>query len=144
MLEQRIRTVSEALARGINRRTFLRHTGTAVVSGVSTLVMGSLLANSPVNAAGRKGPLIPAITCSPPGPYCNTGAGNLSGCHGAHCYQHLYNGTILSCEVYYQYYAAGCWTSADGWTCCDCSCGSPRQTTCGCAQQHSAPFIAAE
>ena len=35
MLEQRIRVASEALARSLNRRTFLRQTGSAVVSGVA-------------------------------------------------------------------------------------------------------------
>jgi hypothetical protein len=106
MLEQRIRVVSEALARSLNRRTFLRQTGTAVVSGVAALALGSVFSSSPANAAAQKGeqPFIPAISCNPPGPYCNTGGGDLSGCHGAHCYQHLYSGQVLSCQVYYQYY----------------------------------------
>jgi len=141
MLEQRVRLVSETLARALNRRTFLRRAAGTVVSGVASLAMGSLLTNSSVRAAGSKAPAIPLITCSPPGPYCNTGAGSLSGCHGAHCYQHLYNGTVYQCQVYYQYYAGGCWTSGDGWTCCDCSCGSPRVATCGCAQYNPAPVV---
>lgn len=142
MLEHRIRIVSEALARAVNRRTFLRQTGSAVVSGVAALALGSILSSSPAQAAAQKGkgPFIPAISCSPPGPYCNTGGGDLSGCHGAHCYQHLYNGQVLTCQVYYAYYNVGCWTTS-GWTCCDCNCGS---TTCGCAEYITSPVTLAE
>jgi hypothetical protein len=81
--------------------------------------------------------------CQPPGPYCNlNGQNNPNGCHGAHCFQHLYSGQVLQCQVYYQYYQAGCWTTAASggyWTCCDCSCGTPRVTTCGCAQFSAGP-----
>ena len=143
MLDRTIRFASEALARKLSRRTFLQRASASVTSGVAALMMGSLLTNSPAYAAS-KGPAIPNITCSPPGPYCNTGGGSLSGCHGAHCYKHLYNGTVYRCHVYYQYYAGGCWTSGDGWTCCDCQCGSPTVTTCGCAQQHSTPAALSE
>ena len=137
MLEQRIRFVSEALARTVNRRTLLRRASSAVVSGVAALALGSVLSTSPARAAATGGPVIPAITCSPPGPYCNTGGGNLSGCHGAHCYQHLVSGQVYFCHVYYQFYPGGCWTSGDGWTCCDCQCSNG--STCGCAQQHLTP-----
>ncbi len=71
MLEQRIRIVSEALARTVNRRTFLRQTGSAVVSGVTALAMGHLIATSPASAAVKK-PKVPSVpNCAPPGPYCN-------------------------------------------------------------------------
>jgi hypothetical protein len=146
MLEQRIRVVSEALARTMNRRTFLRQTGTAVASSVTALALGSILSTSAARASApkAKGPLVPAISCSPPGPYCNTGGGDLSGCHGAHCYQHLYNGQVETCHVYYQYYQVGCWSTASGggyWTCCDCQCTS---TTCGCAEYTGNPVTLAE
>src|SRR3954468_4021866 len=99
----------------MNRRVFLRQAGTGVVSGVTTLALGSMLSKSSALAqAGGKGKLPdqnPA--CSPPGPYCNIGTGNLSGCRGSHCFQHLYNGTVYSCNVYYQYYPGGCWTTAN-------------------------------
>jgi hypothetical protein len=143
MLEQRIRFASEALARTINRRTLLQRAGSVVVSGVAALALGSVLSASPARAAAPGGPVIPTISCSPPGPYCNTGGGNLSGCHGGHCYQHLYNGQVVSCQVYYQYYPGGCWTSGDGWTCCDCSCGG-GVAHCGCAQLHTTPAAFAE
>ena len=84
----------------------------------------------------------PTINCAPPGPYCNTGGGNLSGCQGSSCFQHLYNGQTYQCHVYYQYYQAGCGTSPGTggyWTCCDCECGNPRVTTCGCAQFSGSP-----
>ncbi len=144
MFEQRIRIVSEALARNINRRTFLRQTGSAVVSGVAALALGSIYTTSTAKASAPKGkgPFVPAISCSPPGPYCNTGGGNLSGCHGAHCYQHLSSGKVLSCQVYYQYYSVGCWTSSDGWTCCDCQCTGG--VTCGCAEQLASPVTLSE
>jgi hypothetical protein len=145
MLEQRVRSVSEALARGMNRRTFLRRAGSAVTSGVAALALGSLISTRPARAARTEGSLVPGVpSCSPPGPYCNTGGGILSGCHGGHCYEHLYNGQILTCQVYYQYYQVGCWTSGDGWTCCDCACGSPVVTHCGCAQLHTTPAALAE
>src|SRR5438045_2650271 len=142
MLEQRIRFVSEALARAMDRRTLLRRAGGAMVSGVATLAVGSLISTSPARAATRGGPIVPAITCAPPGPYCNTGGGDLSGCHGAHCYQHLSGGQIVACHVYYAFYPGGCWTSGDGWTCCDCQCSSGG--SCGCAQFHSTPSAFAE
>jgi hypothetical protein len=144
MLEQRIRIVSESLARAVNRRTFLRQVGGAVVSGVAALALGPTLTSSRAWAAAPKGnkPVIPAITCSPPGPYCNTGGGNLSGCHGAHCYQHLSGGVVQTCHVYYQYYQVGCWTSSDSWTCCDCQCTGG--VTCGCAEYVGTPVTLAE
>jgi hypothetical protein len=143
MLEQRIRIVSEALARAVNRRTFLRQTGSAVVSGVAALALGSILSSSTAKASAQKGkgPLVPAISCSPPGPYCNTGGGDLSGCHGAHCYQHLSGGQVLTCQVFYVYYNVGCWTTS-GWTCCDCMCTG--NVPCGCAELLGNPVTLAE
>jgi hypothetical protein len=145
MLEQRIRFVSEALARTIDRRVFLRRTGSAVVSGVTALALGSVLSTSTARAAAASGPLVPAQpNCAPPGPYCNTGGGILSGCHGAHCYQHL-SGQLQTCHVYYAYYPVGCWTSTGSggfWTCCDCQCSAGA--TCGCAQFSATPAPVAE
>jgi len=142
MIEQRIKVVSEALARAMNRRVFLRQAGTGVVSGVTTIELGSMLSKSTASASMTVPKVVPDISCSPPGPYCNIGTGDTSGCRGSHCFQHLYNGTVYSCNVYYQYYPGGCWTTASGggyWTCCDCSCGQPRVATCGCAQFNQSP-----
>jgi len=140
MFEQTTRILSENLARAIDRRTFLKRAGQATFGVVATLAAGHSLASRA--AATKAGPSVdPLISCAPPGPYCNTGTGNLSGCHGAHCFQHLSGGQVLQCHVYYTFYQAGCWTTAvqgGYWTCCDCQCtGGP---TCGCAQFSTGPI----
>src|SRR5262245_40866676 len=124
MFDQRIRTFSEALARNIDRRTFLRRTGSTIASGMAALAVGSVLSTGSARAGSKE--LIPSEPqCGPPGPYCNIGTGALSGCHGGHCFQHVSGGNLLTCRVYYAFYTTGCWTSAQGggyWTCCDCEC----------------------
>ncbi len=145
MIDQKIREISEGLARTVGRRKFLRTAGGTIFSGVATLAAGHALTGT---ASARKVPISPpqpiptTPQCQPPGPYCNTGGGNLSGCHGAHCFQHMYNGQVYQCHVYYQYYQTGCWTTsvAGGyWTCCDCACGTPQVAVCGCAQFSGTP-----
>lgn len=130
MLEQKVKIFSEALARAVDRRTFVKRVGAGVMAGVSALVMGPLVARSGMTPASASASLAsPNISCAPPGPYCNNGGGDLSGCRGGHCYQH--NGG--SCVVYYTFYTTGCWTTAVSggyWTCCDCQCSTG---TCGCA-----------
>src|SRR4051812_22587179 len=115
-LDRSTRIVSESLARSINRRTFLKRTTQSAFVGLMAVAAGHVLPGRAAAKSGPNPPQPPTISCAPPGPYCNTGGGNLSGCHGAHCFQHLYNGQVTQCKVYYQYYAAGCWTSGDGWT----------------------------
>jgi len=142
MLEKTTRIVSESFARSINRRSFLRRTGEATFGAMMALAAGHI--KPTLSSASGITPPVASPSCSPPGPYCNTGGGILSGCHGAHCFEHLYNSQVLQCRVYYTYYQAGCWTtSASGgyWTCCDCQCYQNNQpvTTCGCAQFSSAP-----
>jgi hypothetical protein len=142
MLEQRIRVFSESLARTVDRRTFLRRTGSSIAAGVAALAMGSVLTKSQAFAETKQPVLSPTISCAPPGPYCNTGGGDTSGCHGGHCFQHLYQGNVVSCRVYYTFYTTGCWTNPSGsgnnyWTCCDCECfntSGQRVATCGCAE----------
>ena len=141
MLEQTTRIVTENLARLVDRRTFLKRVSQATFVGALSLAAGHGLAR---NAAAVGGPKPPDATpnCAPPGPYCNTGGGILSGCHGAHCFQHLYNGQVLQCRVYYAFYQSGCWTSSGTggtWTCCDCECGTPAVAHCGCAQFSGTP-----
>jgi hypothetical protein len=141
MFEQTTRLMSESLARAVNRRTFLKRTSQAFFVGALSLAAGHGLAGR-AGAQGGPKPPDPTPNCAPPGPYCNTGGGILTGCHGAHCFEHLYNGQVIQCRVYYAFYQTGCWTSGSGssaWTCCDCSCGTPQQTTCGCAQMAGAP-----
>jgi|SRR3954452_21550573 len=135
MIEQKIRTISEALARGIDRRDFLRRSGTAVAASMTALVLGPLLANSSSKASA--GSLVPATpNCAPPGPYCNLdGVSQPTACRGGNCYQHKSGGIVYACQVYYAFYAQGCWTSSGSggyWTCCDCTCGGGG--SCGCAQ----------
>jgi hypothetical protein len=142
MLEKTIRVVSENLARSVNRRVFLRRAGESAFAGMAALAAGRTEA---VFASGSGKPSqtpLPTPSCAPPGPYCNTGGGILTGCQGSSCFQHLYQGQTLQCRVYYSYYQTGCWTSAvtgGYWTCCDCACGTPRATTCGCAQFSGSP-----
>ncbi len=143
MLDKTTRILSENFARALNRRTFLKRTGEAVF-GATMAVAAGHLAPRLSSASSIRQPPLQAPNCAPPGPYCNTGGGILTGCHGAGCFQHLYNGQVLQCRVYYQYYQVGCWTSAGGggyWTCCDCEClqNGVRQTTCGCAQYSGTP-----
>jgi len=144
VFERTTRIFSESLARSMNRRSFMRRTGEAVFVGVAALAAGQVM---PGRArAGNTLPPTPTPNCSPPGPYCNlTGVNQPDGCHGGACFQHLYNGTVYQCRVYYQYYQAGCWTSSGTggyWTCCDCEClntGGQRVATCGCAQFSGGP-----
>jgi hypothetical protein len=144
-LDHTTRLLSEGLARTLDRRSFLKRAGQATFGVVATLAAGHSLAARAEAMTGGPGPSVdPMITCSPPGPYCNTGGGNLSGCHGAHCFQHLSGGQVLQCQVYYTFYPTGCWTTAVSggyWTCCDCACspngGSPH---CGCAQFSATPI----
>lgn len=141
MIDQKIKVFSEVLARAVDRRTFLKRLGGAVVAGVSTMTLGPALANSGAKAAG-KALASPTVSCSPPGPYCNlNGVNEPNGClnssapnYNASCFQHRSGGTVYSCQVYYTYYTTGCWTTAQGtgyWTCCDCQC--TNGSTCGCA-----------
>ena len=139
LFDHTTRVLSESLARAVNRRAFLKRASQTTFAGLATLAAGHIL-TSQTSAARQPGggpqPQTPFITCAPPGPYCNTGGGDLSGCHGAHCWQHLYNGQVIQCQIWNAFYPVGCWTSGDGWVCCDCQCGIPMVTSCGCAQHN--------
>ena|SRR5215203_5947860 len=143
MLEQTTRVISENLARAMNRRSFIKRAGGAVFAGVAALASGHMLAGG---ASANRGPVDQIVgdpECIPPGPYCNSGAGDRSGCHGASCFQHLYNGQLLLCDYMY-WYQAGCWTTHVGkgyWVCCDCDCPRPGGgvVSCGCAQYSGSP-----
>jgi hypothetical protein len=141
-LDKLTRFVSEDLARGLNRRSFLRRAGGSAFAFMITLATGRLFtARSTAQAADGTIGLRPApapigtIICTPPGPFCNTGGGPLSGCHGAHCFEHLYNGQLYTCRLTYNWFPVGCWTNSGNggyWTCCDCRCADG--IFCGCAQ----------
>ena|SRR5436190_9146361 len=139
--------VCENLARAMDRRSFLKHTGETVFAGLAAIAAGHLVFST-ASAGGNAEsgptsgpPIVP--TCAPPGPYCNlNGINEPNGCHGGSCFQHLYNGQVLQCRAFYGGYVTGCWTTpvAGGyWVCCDCGCGSPQVTTCGCAQFSGSP-----
>jgi hypothetical protein len=140
-LERKVRLVTESLARTVDRRKFLKGAGNVLFGGLAAVAAGHLTLGrvkaSDWSPAG--GP-----QCAPPGPYCNIGTGPLSGCYGGSCFQHLYNGQIRQCRVYYTYYQAGCWTTpvtGGRWTCCDCECPQPSpRVTCGCAQFSTQPY----
>ena len=143
MFEHTARIWSENLARAIDRRTFLKRASQTTFAGVLALAAGHSLADRA--SATKSGPRPPDPTpqCAPPGPYCNlNGVNEPNGCHGAHCFQHLYQGQVLQCRTWQCCYQAGCWTTASGggyWTCCDCECGTPAVTHCGCAQYSGTP-----
>jgi hypothetical protein len=136
MLEQTTRIVTENLARTINRRTFLRRAGEVTFAGMAALAAGR---GSSVLASGSPPPMVPQ--CAPPGPYCNlNGVNEPNGCHGGSCFQHLTGGQVQQCRVVYNWYQAGCWTTAvtgGYWVCCDCQCTGGSY--CGCAQFSSSP-----
>jgi hypothetical protein len=146
VLERTTRLLSEGLARTINRRTLLRRAGETTFLGMAALAAGHFTSGS-ASAHVKRDPAQPSTpSCAPPGPYCNlNGVNEPNGCHGASCFQHLNAGTVYQCRVYYQYYQAGCWTTAvtgGYWTCCDCEClnsSGSRVATCGCAQFSSGP-----
>src|SRR4051812_12014865 len=125
MIHNTTRTLTENLARSINRRAFLKRAGEVTFAGMAALAAGRGLALASVgtsdNGAGVV-PRDPTIQCSPPGPYCNlNGTNEPNGCHGGSCFQHLSGGQVLQCRVYYAFYQAGCWTTAvtgGYWTCC--------------------------
>ena len=146
MLEKTTRMMTENLARGINRRSFLRRTGETTFTALAAMAAGhGMLRPASAATGGGKEPLPPQQRpqCAPPGPYCNLdGISMPTACRGGSCYQHRHNGVVYQCRVYYQWYQAGCWTTAVSggyWTCCDCECGNPRVASCGCAQFSSAP-----
>ena len=154
-LDRWARFAGEELARSLDRRAFLKRAGSSAFLAVAGLASGRMFASVAQAAGGgatRPAPWPAAAGpyatphCSPPGPYCNlSGVNQPDGCQGANCYEHLNNGKVVTCTLYYQYYAAGCWTAADSggfWTCCDCSCSDGSH--CGCAQFSGAPLHAVD
>ena len=145
MLEEKVKLASESLARSMNRRRFLKQAGTTMFGGLAALAAGHLIAGSAL-AQRRPDPGEP--NCSPPGPYCNYQGGyppQPNSCHGASCFQHVWNGQLLQCRYQQGGYQAGCWTTPTGpgyWTCCDCECRNAQGQLigyCGCAQYSSSP-----
>jgi hypothetical protein len=141
-LERSTRIWSESLARAMDRRTFLKRASQTTFAGLIALAVGHGLPGRAAAGDRTKPPQVPQ--CAPPGPYCNLdgNAQDPNGCHGGHCFQHRYQGQVIQCHIWYCCYQAGCWTTPSGngyWTCCDCECGNPAVTTCGCAQYSANP-----
>ena len=143
MLDQKVKILSEGLARTIDRRKFLKQTGGTLFAGMTALAAGHLLTGN-VSAAERK-PVVTPPQCAPPGPYCNlNGINEPNGCRGGSCYKHRFNSEVTACRVMYGWYQAGCWTTyVNGgyWVCCDCECfsSSGARQLCGCAQFSTSP-----
>jgi hypothetical protein len=149
MTERKIRLMSESLARVLDRRRFIKITGSTVFAGLISLAAGHGLAGE-ASADTRRLPRTARVpVCNPPGPYCNiNGTNEPNGClnsrpggpYSARCLHHVDQGHTLYCITSYYWYPTGCWTYADGggyWTCCDCGCsiepGGPDVAFCGCA-----------
>jgi hypothetical protein len=145
MIEKTVRMVSEGLARGMDRRKFLKRASGTIFAGLSALAAGQIAPSLASAGAGSQLRPDERPPCYPPGPFCNLDGNqwSTSGCHGASCYEHLYQGRVLQCRVYYTYYPTGCWTTRVNngyWTCCDCQCGgNPPILSCGCAQWSTTP-----
>jgi hypothetical protein len=144
MVERSVRILSEDLARAMDRRKFLKRASGTIFAGLSALAAGHLTPSLASAGTGRPVPAPPIPVCNPPGPYCNLDGNHNdpNGCHGASCFQHMVNGQVLQCRLWYDLYQSGCWTthvSGGYWVCCDCQCGTPRQAACGCAQWSLTP-----
>jgi len=143
MFERTTRVLTENLARAMDRRAFVKRVGQVTFASVAALAAGQAM---PLIASARERSPLPPVgspQCAPPGPYCNTGGGDLSGCHGGSCFEHLYQGQVVQCRLWY-IYQAGCWTTPSGggyWTCCDCQCyqNDVVVNSCGCAQYSGNP-----
>jgi len=143
MIDRATRIVSENLARAMDRRVFMKRAGQGAFASLAALAAGQAKPMLAAAAGRAPQPPMPTPLCAPPGPYCNNGGGDLSGCHGASCFQHLYNNQVVQCRYLY-IYQSGCWTTAGNggyWTCCDCDCyqNGVRVNSCGCAQHSLAP-----
>ena len=147
MFDHKVRVLTEGMARAMGRRKFLTQASAAVFASVAALASGRVLGESVFaqqKGDGQSPPLDPfgSLCQAPRGRFCTIteSTTNSDGCQGAYCYQHLYNGELLQCNLSYNYgYSVGCWTTVDSggyWTCCDCDCGSPINSlaACGCAK----------
>ena len=148
MIEQKIRLLSEGLARAVDRRKFIKEASAAIFTGIAALASGHALVEGASADGGVAGRPKRVPECAPPGPYCNlNGVNEPNGCQGGSCFQHRFNNEVLQCRLSYiwGYKEAGCWSTkvAGGfWTCCDCECvggGGSLTTYCGCAQFSADP-----
>src|SRR4051794_26707925 len=100
--------ISEALARLVSRRVFVKRVG----SGAFLIVAGWAAGLGQARALFNR--QLPC--CTPPGPYCNLDGNGQepNGCQGANCFENLDAGLVLTCAISSRYFAAGCWTTHCG------------------------------
>ncbi len=115
--------VAEGIARGINRRTFLKKTASGVFAGVATFTVTGIRAPRALASHGTcPNPNYFDCSCHPPGSnWCSS-----SLCVGAAC------NSSAGCSYNTDSYADGCWCTQeccfnDGritgyYMCCDCDC----------------------
>jgi hypothetical protein len=144
MLEERTRLASEQLARTMDRRAFLKRTGNVLFASLAAVAAGHVAPALALAGIGdAQPPRVPECITMRDG-YCNRDGNNKdpNACHGASCFQQVWNGELLHCTLHYNPYATGCWTTpvtGGYWVCCDCECGNPIQSLCSCAQWSGSP-----
>ncbi len=113
-----LRSLAEGLARKTSRRSFFGR-GADVAFGALAGVAAGTLSRASGAVAG------PGTDCSFPGPPCQ-------------CDNCQHNGVCAKpCIILTTYYAAGCWVTLTGVTCCDCDCqGIGGIGTCGCGTDY--------
>lgn len=156
MFDQKIRILTEGMARAMGRRKFLTQASAAVFASVAALASGRALGGTvsaqQKDANGQPQPARPLVgPCqAPQNTFCSVNVPQSSdGCQGAYCFQHKHVNEILECRLSYNWgYSVGCWTVMDQtggayWTCCDCDCGNssdPHVWSCGCARYSELPM----
>jgi hypothetical protein len=113
-----LRRTSEGLARKTSRRSLFGR-GTGVAFGALIGAAAGTLGQAGGASAGG------GTSCSFPGPPCA-------------CDKCQHNGVCAKpCIILTAFYAAGCWVSNTGATCCDCDChGIGGTGWCGCGTDY--------
>ena len=130
----RVERVSERLARGCDRRRFLKQAASTIFGGAATFAAGSFFAPSAEATHGTcPNQAYPSCFCSPPGGlYCTSLSSSY--CNGASC--------AGGCSWNTDFYPDACWCTktcisgqctAYHYMCCDCWCSGG--TACGCRHQ---------
>ena len=123
------RRMSEGLARKTTRRGFFGRGADVAFGTLAGVAAGTLTRVSGAGAAG-------STSCFFPGPPCE--------CDKCLRVGGVTNGVCAKpCVILTQFYAAGCWISATGATCCDCDCqGIHGFGWCGCGSDyHNKPSV---
>jgi hypothetical protein len=117
-MSDRVRAVSEGLARNTTRRRLFGH-GLDVAFGLLAGAAAGTLVRPDSALAGS------STVCAFPGPPCR-------------CDKCLSNGVCAKpCVILTAFYASGCWVASGNVTCCDCDChGIEGIGWCGCGSDH--------